>query len=229
MLSEGVVIVASILLAFGLQAWWDQTQERKAERETLEGLRTDFEWDLRNLDGILAAHGRWESAGAHLDSLSRLRDATVPPDSVGPYLSALLGRRTFDSQGGTLEALIASGGLGLLANPELRALLVRWQRSVRDLEEEATSFWSASERVVDRLGALGGPWSQMAAMGPRDYPELAEERNNFPSVDPTHLMDRELMDLLRIKRYWSIFYRSQLMGVRSLAEEVFVLVQAELG
>ncbi len=34
---EGVVIVASILLAFGIQAWWEETQERVEEQEILGG------------------------------------------------------------------------------------------------------------------------------------------------------------------------------------------------
>ncbi len=39
---EGVVIVGSILLAFGLQAWWDERDERRAERIYLEQLRADL-------------------------------------------------------------------------------------------------------------------------------------------------------------------------------------------
>ncbi len=35
---EGVVIVGSILLAFGLQAWWEGRQERAEERQALEAL-----------------------------------------------------------------------------------------------------------------------------------------------------------------------------------------------
>jgi hypothetical protein len=31
-LAEGVVIVGSILLAFGIDAWWEGRQERQAER-----------------------------------------------------------------------------------------------------------------------------------------------------------------------------------------------------
>ena len=39
---EGVVIVGSILLAFGIQAWWDGLQEREEEREVLIGLEAEF-------------------------------------------------------------------------------------------------------------------------------------------------------------------------------------------
>ena len=35
---EGVVIVGSILLAFGIQAWWDDRQEREEEGRILAGL-----------------------------------------------------------------------------------------------------------------------------------------------------------------------------------------------
>ncbi len=39
---EGVVIVASILLAFGIEAWWEGVQERQEEQEALRGLASDF-------------------------------------------------------------------------------------------------------------------------------------------------------------------------------------------
>ena len=39
---EGAVIVASILLAFGIEAWWDGRQERAEERDALEALAADF-------------------------------------------------------------------------------------------------------------------------------------------------------------------------------------------
>ena len=61
---EGVVIVGSILLAFGIDAWWSQRGERQAEVEALHGLRDDF----------VESQGRLASAmSEHLD----VRDASV--------------------------------------------------------------------------------------------------------------------------------------------------------
>ncbi len=40
---EGVVIVGSILLAFGIQAWWDEREERVAEAEYLTALGPTIE------------------------------------------------------------------------------------------------------------------------------------------------------------------------------------------
>ena len=40
---QTVAIVASILLAFGIQAWWEEYVEDQREREVLIALLDDFE------------------------------------------------------------------------------------------------------------------------------------------------------------------------------------------
>ena len=42
-LVEGVVIVGSILLAFGIDAWWEGVQDRQEEQSMLVELRSEFE------------------------------------------------------------------------------------------------------------------------------------------------------------------------------------------
>ena len=39
---EAAAIVVSILLAFAIDAWWDDRQERIEEREVLLGLKSEF-------------------------------------------------------------------------------------------------------------------------------------------------------------------------------------------
>ena len=41
-LLEGVVIVGSILLAFGIEAWWAERQERAEEQRLLQNLHEEF-------------------------------------------------------------------------------------------------------------------------------------------------------------------------------------------
>ena len=43
---EGVVIVASILLAFGLQAWWDDRKDAETEHAMLLALESELQGDL---------------------------------------------------------------------------------------------------------------------------------------------------------------------------------------
>ena len=49
-LAEGGAIVVSILLAFGIQAWWEGAQEREEERATLQDLRADLVDNVTELD-----------------------------------------------------------------------------------------------------------------------------------------------------------------------------------
>jgi hypothetical protein len=55
-LVEGVVIVASILLAFALDAWWDSRGQRREEIQVLENLRSDFQLAGPQLDRYLIVH-----------------------------------------------------------------------------------------------------------------------------------------------------------------------------
>ena len=41
-LIELAVIVVSILLAFGIDAWWEERQDRREEAEILAGLEREF-------------------------------------------------------------------------------------------------------------------------------------------------------------------------------------------
>ena len=47
---EGVVIVGSILLAFGIDAWWDDRANLEETRGNLEAVRIELQENLNRLD-----------------------------------------------------------------------------------------------------------------------------------------------------------------------------------
>jgi hypothetical protein len=51
---EGLVIVASILMAFALQAWWDDRQDAETEYEILVALQSELNGALEMLDSQLS-------------------------------------------------------------------------------------------------------------------------------------------------------------------------------
>ena len=65
---EGAVIVASILLAFALDAWWDRRGERVWERAQLEALHGEFTENHIDLSSALEVH---ELVRARSDSLTK--------------------------------------------------------------------------------------------------------------------------------------------------------------
>ena len=56
LLTEMVLIVASILFAFALDSWWDQRQLVTEEREILLGLQEEFVLNRSKLETRMAMH-----------------------------------------------------------------------------------------------------------------------------------------------------------------------------
>ena len=53
---EGIVIVGSILAAFGIQAWWDDRAEREEEQRLIRALLDESHEALRQIDRNMAFH-----------------------------------------------------------------------------------------------------------------------------------------------------------------------------
>jgi hypothetical protein len=140
-LAEGVAIVVSILLAFAIDAWWDEARERSRERTVLTGLRAEFEANRTRLGANLAQHEGTHEAAVALMDLSD-SGAALPPDSMAYLLRRVfVDAYSYNPSGGVLEGLIASGELGLIRDTELRGLLASWPGQLdENAEDEAWVF-----------------------------------------------------------------------------------------
>jgi hypothetical protein len=171
---EGVVIVGSILLAFGVQAWWDVTQERAEEQAILQRLEVEFAAAAE----LAAAEVVWhERAVVALESVLELTGtgsaSLVPTDSVGRLVDAITVGHTWDPPSGAVASLLASGNLSIIRDVSLREALAGWPSSVADLQEiEQTVIQltrgrlmpylaeRVSIRALDALGELSGQRGQ---------------------------------------------------------------------
>ena len=124
--AEGAAIVVSILLAFAIDAWWEERQDRQEEQRILLGLQLEF----AAIEEQLADH---RNQLLHdLDSLRALIDviegrAEVTPEILDNALLDMMRPLTSDIANGTLHALLGSGQLELLSNRNLRQNLVDWE------------------------------------------------------------------------------------------------------
>ncbi len=133
---EGAVIVGSILLAFGIEAWWAGVQEREEEGLVLQALQTEFAENLSDLRSVHEVHERYASELGELVGLmgSAGDGATlVVPDSL---LRALVSFRTADPATGTLNTLLASGRIDLIRDGDLQKALAGWPASLEDTAED---------------------------------------------------------------------------------------------
>jgi len=140
---EGVVIVASILLAFGIQAWWEGSQERELERRYLEALRGEFAAVQANVPGeddtragVLHAH---EALIIQTQS-----EEMAPADSLFLWMSQTSYPHGFDPPRAVFDDLLSSGGTRLIRSDPLRVELARYGAQLdftRRLDDQAWATW----------------------------------------------------------------------------------------
>lgn len=153
---EGVVIVSSILLAFGIQAWWDARGDASRRDAVLEGLRSDFEAARTDLDRVTPFHQRGLSGAAELMQLGEDGPIVgVDAARVDSLFAAAMGGASYDPPLGALEALITSGDLDLLGDPELTVYLVGFPALVTDLDREQRYMRELLLETHRHLASLG--------------------------------------------------------------------------
>lgn len=137
---EAATIIASILLAFAIDAWWHERQLRVEEQEILAGLHTEFVANHKVLTRTLSLNQRGMQS---LQDFLKLVEGDQYEDTKAIVLATLTditGPYTTDLGNGTLDALLSSGRLENLTNRRLRALLTAWEGVISDVwDDEAHS------------------------------------------------------------------------------------------
>lgn len=145
-LVEGAVIMVSILLAFSIDAWWNNRIEQQRERQQLISMRAEFQASLSGLDEVLSSV---QGHAKNVESLIALLKAAgdEPVLIPGPLLGSAITWRTSDVSISTLDALMASGDLNLLHNVELRANLAGLPAYLQNVTEDEISVLSSPELI----------------------------------------------------------------------------------
>ena len=150
---EAFVIVASILLAFAVDATWDGQVERQDEAEALASLRAEFVETVSRLDATALENERLRSG--FFGMLKAIREKGIPagslnvPDSV---LTNIGGTPAFQPPRGALASLLGSQGLVLIRDDSLRSALASWPGQMDDLAAGQKQMVDVNEeRIVPIL------------------------------------------------------------------------------
>ncbi len=124
---EGALIVGSILLAFGIEAWWDRVQDQRLEQAYVERLVLDLRgdsalWDdgaeplAEKQNGLNAAEAWLRSP----DLTPSARDKFLEDLTIGARFAYNLGIR---AERTAFDELVSTGRLQLLSQDLREALL----------------------------------------------------------------------------------------------------------
>ena len=226
---EGVVIVVSILLAFGLQAWWEGRGEAERREALLRGLAADFAGAEALLDTAMVRHNATFGAATRWLLMSR---SAHPSPELAAVADTLLTDMYFatisrSSPMGSVDALFSGGDMAVLDSPALVAELTSWaalldfftwnEEQGRDqLDREFTPhLYEVGVQVADLVWFSSGFYS--------DYP-----------IEPEHTDGYLLLDDVRwesiVANRW-FAYRDVLSSekpLRAAFQSIRVLLENEL-
>ena len=145
-LAEGVVIVVSILLAFSLDAWWENRQRREEVDQMLALLDEEIEVNRTAMTRALHNH----------ELIAVAADSAVEAANFYPFrMQAVLGVEQVSPQSSALRALEQSGLLREIQDPEFRVLIVEWSTRVLEFTDAEARSVARREGVRERIAEIG--------------------------------------------------------------------------
>ncbi len=231
--AEGVVVVASILIAFALDAWW---AERQLEQEIAEDLAI-VEYEMAEnirlaqltidiMNEVVAANNTIIAA------LEAQPDSAIVEVPDNTFFWGFFSNPTFDPSLGGTDAWIAAGRLAGIDSPELRQRLAGVRGKVVDVREEQLvgrdiSVFGIYPLIDDEIGDIS-VIQQMFASGLH----ARQKTSVLPIPEQSSILlpnSRALQFLLRARTIW---YESSIHEMRDFQDEleaIQVLIQEEVG
>jgi hypothetical protein len=225
LLSEMVLIVASILLAFALDSWWDERKDRVEEQEILHGLREEFQLNRESLERRLAQHTKEQAELEVLRAASRTGDWPPGELALDTALAAMLTPPTTDLGNGVLDALIGSGRIELLGNRTLRARLAAWRGVMDEVsDDEAINRTFVFTDIIPYFIAEGVPLSGPMSAWSDDWGATVRSLTDDPAAVTRLLGDPRFQTILEARmgfRYHTTGeYRAALDAVDAILAEI---------
>ena len=151
---EAAAIVASILLAFAIDAWWDYRKDLIAEVKILQNLKDEFtanhETLLKDVEYVSTYTQAIQRLLVAYEGTSASRQFV---DSLGVDLWHSMSWRTLNLSTATLDSVIGAGHLDIIRDQPLRAALAGWAARLDDMAEEEMFEWlEVTERYRPFVG-----------------------------------------------------------------------------
>jgi len=133
---EGTAIVLSILLAFWIDAWWQQRKEQKETDTLVSSLYSDFRTSQAHLEEWLAGNER--TLRATTAFLDELRGRAIDDEMRVPHewLVAAVAAPTYSPTDTSLRTAVATGQIELIEDSDLRNALAIWRQQLDDTQED---------------------------------------------------------------------------------------------
>jgi len=226
--AEASAIVLSILLAFAIDAWWDDRRERQAELILFERLQADFREIESMLRVVEEDHAFTQRACIRLLELKVGDTVPATPEFDAMVAKVFLASRTFNPGTGAVQAFLGSDAAQHIRNQRLADRLLKWSGLVEELQEEEASLQKGvSERWSPYLGSRVGLGPYLASFGE----VMAGLPGDVAAPEPRMplAVDADFVNHVLDRFKWQQIALRDVAPVRGAVEEVLVLLDGEIG
>ncbi len=221
---QATAIVISILLAFAIDAWWAERQERELEHRTLEALRSDLEATNKELDRLLRGVATARANFSRFQSASPAELVELDSEEVRLTIVSLVTPASFNPITATHDALSNDGRLGLISDPELLRHLSNWQRALDDIEANSIDLGAESVRVLRSMEKYGGPFIRWR----RSVDDLEVLQNANGEILVVLRQDADFMGKARMHQYTLSGYLLELRRLDENLDSTLVFLEQEI-
>ena len=231
-ISEGLAIVVSILLAFAIDALWDDRQERLEEQEVLSALLAEFRLNRAEAAEVIETHELGRQRVAVLAQLTVAEVGALRSAEAEAILVAMANPRTFGPILGTIDSLIGAGRLSIIQVRELRTSLTSFINLSEDAEEDAAHLTEWAVMIWKALIRYGGPWrTDNDELFGKEGIELGDF-SFIPTISAEDLSrireDSELMGLILRNQLNAAHYVSEIRHVAAKIDDILWLLEGQL-
>jgi hypothetical protein len=194
---EIAIVTLGILIAFALNAWWEEHRERRQEQQHLRALASDFEQNVKRLVFLVE---KQERVARRTFSLLEAARAPQPgtPESIRSLVQEVFSSQRFEPVMGAYEALVNSTGLTLIRDDELRSALADFAALVNGRYAERFADELYFQLVQTFAGRL--QFADMLAAPqatPASYAELLQDPKFQEYLAWRHLLEQQVGDHYR--------------------------------
>lgn len=197
---EAAAIVASILLAFAIDAWWDDRKEQQFAQETLIGLKAEYEDHKRVIKGQKEFHLMSLRAIASLMTACRSGTYESTEFSIDDAIYLFQVPLTTDLGNGVRDALISAGRIEVLTDKQLRYELAKWDSVLDELTDgQEFSRRMVLDIVYPFLIRIGRPLSKSFDKDATPWPIPTLSISNDPDANLQIFEDPEFRAILDLR------------------------------
>jgi len=233
--AEAVAIVASILLAFWIDAWWEDIAERALEQEYLSALIDDFGATRESLANYIGFSTRVLDSADQILAIAATPDSEPVPDSFSKTLGDAYGIQRPSPITSTYQDMVNSGNLRLIEDRDLRLAMAELMELLDEIDFYSNSivetYWTHHAPFVDRnfvVSEFGWFIDATGTVG-NERAELFGETPEPPfDTDVSVVRTREFWNLMF---GWKTMYADQLSPViraRNLCDEILESLSIEV-